>query len=355
MHKQPWIYNKWFDSIFILLPPFACVLAVVLFPGYFLNNPVSLFWWFSLVLCVDVAHVYSTIYRTYADKETLSRHKTFFITLPVVLFVTCVLVYQAGAIYFWRLLAYIAVFHFIRQQYGFLRIYDRQMQQARRERLIDMLAIYSATLYPLIFWHLSGDRNFHWFIEHDFIDLAGGQFLLPYFGIIYALIIVTYLVKETRRLIVYRRLNIPRNLVVFGTVLSWYVGIVLFNGDLVFTLLNIISHGVPYMALVWIYGRKKRNMQGSGAGFRIIFSKRFIIIFILSVISLAYFEEALWDLLVWKEHRSIFPAIQVPFRLSEQIIVPLLAVPQLTHYVIDGFIWKLKKDRFSWKATILPD
>jgi hypothetical protein len=27
----------------------------------------------------------------------------------------------------------------------------------------------------------------------------------------------------------------------------------------------------------------------------------------------------------------------------KQIIIPLLAVPQLTHYILDGFIWKVSK------------
>jgi hypothetical protein len=26
------------------------------------------------------------------------------------------------------------------------------------------------------------------------------------------------------------------------------------------------------------------------------------------------------------------------------IIVPLLALPQITHYIIDGFIWKIKRE-----------
>ena len=29
-------------------------------------------------------------------------------------------------------------------------------------------------------------------------------------------------------------------------------------------------------------------------------------------------------------------------------IVPLLALPQVTHYILDGFIWKIRKDEFKW-------
>jgi hypothetical protein len=40
-----------------------------------------------------------------------------------------------------------------------------------------------------------------------------------------------------------------------------------------------------------------------------------------------------------------------------KIIVPLLSVPQITHYVIDGFIWKMRKDQYNWRditLAILP-
>jgi hypothetical protein len=33
--------------------------------------------------------------------------------------------------------------------------------------------------------------------------------------------------------------------------------------------------------------------------------------------------------------------------------VPLLSLPQIVHYVLDGFIWKIKKDDFAWSKIIL--
>jgi hypothetical protein len=57
--------------------------------------------------------------------------------------------------------------------------------------------------------------------------------------------------------------------------------------------------------------------------------------------SIAFSEEFFWEVLVWKEHVSF-----LDFEISSfltMIIVPLLAMPQLTHYLLDGFIWKRKK------------
>ncbi|UOR06535.1 hypothetical protein MUN82_05425 [Hymenobacter aerilatus] len=74
-------------------------------------------------------------------------------------------------------------------------------------------------------------------------------------------------------------------------------------------------------------------------------SGRYGITLFLGVIALlAYAEEGLWDGLVWREHGSVFgwfqqlPAVADPLTLT--LLVPLLALPQMTHYVLDGFIWR---------------
>ena len=59
---------------------------------------------------------------------------------------------------------------------------------------------------------------------------------------------------------------------------------------------------------------------------------------------LAYLEEGVWDGLVWREHGRVFgwfqslPTVADPAVLAW--LVPLLALPQATHYVLDGFIWR---------------
>ena len=56
---------------------------------------------------------------------------------------------------------------------------------------------------------------------------------------------------------------------------------------------------------------------------------------------IAYTEEWLWDRLIWHEHGGVFagPELWLPGGMVS-LIVPLLAVPQVTHYVLDGFIWR---------------
>ena len=69
--------------------------------------------------------------------------------------------------------------------------------------------------------------------------------------------------------------------------------------------------------------------------------------FVLTLVALAFIEEGLWDGLVWREHSDFFalfqglPAIHQHALLAA--LVPLLTVPQATHYVLDGFIWKSRQ------------
>ncbi|WP_291906945.1 hypothetical protein [Chitinophaga sp. CB10] len=360
-HRQPWIYSRTLDGCFILLPPFAALAAILLFPAAFRpQQGVTVAWWVILVLFIDVSHVYSTIYRTYFDGGAFRKQSRLFIWAPILAWVAGVAAYAAGPLVFWRILAYMAVYHFVRQQYGFLRIYSRKETAGKFSRSVDTLTIYAATIYPLLYWHLQGPIPFNWFIPGDFFYIAAGSSILHLLGMVYAAIVIIYLLKEMNYSIQQRWVNIPKQLLVLGTMLSWYFGIIYFKGDLTFTLLNVISHGIPYMALVWAHGRKQYHMSAGGNKFlQAVFSNKGILLFLGLIALFAFVEEGLWDGFVWREHTRFFSLFQqlpeVEDNLLLMLLVPLLAVPQVTHYVLDGFIWKMKHDKYNWKAPTIGE
>lgn len=357
MLKQPWIGKPYTDIAFILAPPFLCLLIIALFPALFQNSKgIPDASWVLLILLIDVAHVYSTLYRTYFDPVSFNRQRTILLMIPFLGFVGGVILYSIDPLLFWRLLAYVAVFHFIRQQYGFMRVYSRKEKPGKLSKWIDTITIYYATLYPILYWHLSGPRNFNWFIENDFLYLPASG-LLPFLTYLYFIVIAIYLVQVLLTGMKTKMLNIPKFLIISGTLLSWYFGIIYFNGDLAFTLLNVVSHGIPYMALVWIYGKKNYTKPGTGNRFlRLIFSRYGIAIFLGLLFIFAFVEEGLWDLSVWREHDSVFgfsgsTSFTMP-QTALAFIVPLLALPQITHYILDGFIWKIRHDEFKWNNEV---
>ncbi|HYH15241.1 MAG TPA: hypothetical protein VD794_08475 [Flavisolibacter sp.] len=357
LSKQPWIGKPLIDIVFILLPPFLSLLIIVLFPSLFQDNKeMPVMGWVILVMLIDVSHVYSTLYRTYFDPQALRKQRSLLWTIPFFSFVMGVILYSIDDLLFWRVLAYVAVFHFVRQQYGFMRVYSRKEKNSHLESAIDRITIYYATLYPVLFWHFSGPRNFNWFIEKDFIYMPS-QLLLSVAGVLYVLVLASFIGKEVFYIVKTKTVNLPKLGIIIGTILSWYFGIVYYNGDMAFTLLNVVSHGVPYMAMVWIYGQKNYTKPGKGSRFlKLVFSRYGFALFLVLLGLFAFVEEGLWDIAVWKEHATVFgfqPNTGLQFdHTALSIIVPLLSLPQVTHYVLDGFIWKIKQDEFKWNNEV---
>ena len=140
-----------------------------------------------------------------------------------------------------------------------------------------------------------------------------------------------------------------------ATAAAWGTGIILFNGDLTFTLINVISHGIPYMALIWIYQyRKRANKANEGNQFLRFFQLKYVPIYILALMALAYFEEGIWDWFVWQEHSDLFGSFHLSASATAlAILVPLLTMPQATHYVLDAYIWRVnKKGKEEVRAVI---
>ncbi|MGA2779326.1 MAG: hypothetical protein ABSF94_17360 [Steroidobacteraceae bacterium] len=350
-NRQPWIHSPFVDGAFILAPALvATALSLVLIGTGHGGRGLSIWMWAILIIGVDVAHVYSTIFRTYLDPIERRRLSGWLILTPLAGWVLGVLLYSWSAAYFWTLLAYAAVFHFMRQQYGFLMIY------ARSERalppiclIVDKCAIYAATLGPLIYWHTHMPRQFVWFIDGDFLKLPGQ--LWPMIWPLYLAVLAIYLIKECWLVVAHRSVNLPRNIIVVGTAASWYVGIVAATGDLVFTMTNVVAHGIPYMALTFVYAKGEERQHPEFRS-RLV---HFIPAAIAMLILFAFVEEGLWDGLVWREHLRLFPMFawlpQINGDAVLAIVVPLLTLPQLTHYIIDGVIWRLRTHP-EWRRTL---
>lgn len=349
---QPWIHSAAIDTTFILAPAVvATLIAVGINTTGHARAGVSVVAWAVLVIGIDVAHVYSTLYRTYLDPFERRQLSGWLIGTPLATWVLGVLLYTWSAAIFWSVLAYTAVFHFVRQQYGFLMLYSRGERPVPRwSRRLDQAAIYGATLFPLLYWHTHLPRPFVWFTDGDFLALPVilWRFALP----LYIALFAAYLVKEVTLSYKTYRINWPRNALVLGTALSWYVGIVAAAGDLVFTLTNVVAHGIPYMALTCIYARRRDDRAQNP---RSLFVLRFMPYAIGVLVVLAFVEEGLWDGLVWREHLRIFPGFQLLPHIENlstlSLLVPLLSVPQMTHYVIDGVIWRLRTHP-EWRKTL---
>jgi hypothetical protein len=295
--------------------------------------------WVPAVLLIDVAHVWATGFRVYFDKEELKRKPWLYALVPALGYVIGVVLYSESDMLFWRVLAYLAVFHFVRQQYGWVALYRARLgEHDRVGKWIDTVTIYLATLYPLIYWHSNLPRQFWWFLPNDFASLPGfvAQIAQP----LYWSTLGLYVTYSLYRWIVKGKVNPGKDIVVVTTAVCWYVGIVVYNSDYAFTVTNVIIHGVPYFALVYWYARTRRAETNSRS-YRLL--SRNLIVFIMTLWLLAYVEELFWHTGVWHDRTWLFGSTQIA-QGFKMLLVPLLALPQLTHYVLDGFIWRRKSN-----------
>lgn len=329
-----------FDLGWFAGPPLLSALAVLLIPA--LRAPDTPPWgWLMFVVFIDVGHVYATLYRTYLDPVEFPRRRALYTYLPFVAWAAGALLYRLSPTAFWRALAYLAVFHFVRQQYGFMRAYAH-LEGAKEpwEERLEAAAIYATMLYPLVYWHADPARRFWWFVQGDFVALnsAAGAWA----GAAYAAVLGAFAGRQLLR----RRLGLqvhPGKLaVIFATAAAWYVGIVATNSDFAFTVTNIAAHGIPYVALVWLYGNRAwKDGSWRERWHEATFSGA--LAFTLLLLVLAYIEEGVWDALVWKEHAGIFfgtTAEWTPAGGAAAVLIPLLALPQATHYLLDAWLWR---------------
>lgn len=339
--SYPWLFSAKTDLLaFGGSAAAALLLVAVGWPLGWLEQDTPDWLWIASVLLIDVAHVYATGFRVYFDSTELRRRAWLYGLVPLLAFGTGAALYSEGASLFWRTLAYVAVFHFVRQQYGWVALYRAKAgEYDRLGQAIDSVAIYLATIYPLVFWH-SHPRRFSWFVSADFVELPvlAERILAP----IYWSSLALYAGRAAYRAIWMRQFNPGKDLVIATTALCWYVGIVGLNSDYAFTVTNVITHGVPYMVLVeWF--RSSSHLEVSTVGVKRRSNWRGLQ-FLGVLWILAYAEELLWDCGLWHERSWLFgPAWNIGH--WDQVLVPLLAVPQITHYVLDGFIWRRRSNR----------
>jgi len=345
---SPWLWSRTTD-VAVFGGSAALALALVpLSPVLSDGGALSAWGFLALVVAVDVAHVWSTLFRTYLDREELLRRPALYAGAPLACFTGGVALHLVSSAWFWRALAYVAVFHFVRQQVGWVAVYRaRAGERSTVDRAIDDAAIYLSTLYPLAWWHAHLPRGFEWFVEGDFASFAVSPTFVSAIGVLEVIALSVYAIRAVERG-VRGTWNCGKHLVVATTALTWFTGIVATNTDFQFTAANVIVHGVPYTALLYVYAKERaadRPRATVASTMKLGFAG-----FYGLLVSLAFAEEMVWDRLVWHAHPTLFGGTvdgEELGRIAKAVVVPLLAVPQATHYILDAVLWRSKDARSS--------
>ncbi len=342
-----WIVSRRFDIAIVAIPMVAALASLLTLNQAFASS-LPLWAFLLVIVAFDVAHVWGTIYLTYLDREVMRRRPLLlWLVLPVA-FLVAYRLHLHSATLFWTVLAYVAIFHFIQQHYGFIALY--KLCGGERDSVdyyLDKWTLWVGALGPVALSHATPMRQFDWFN-------AGEQFIVtihPSFRreIIAAMAIfaLVYIARQVQLWVRERRFNLGKNMWMVCAWISWSVGLSL--GAHIFisaAFLNLL-HGIPFLALVW-YRCNKRH-EGRRSPHSPLLSwlshRKNWLYFYGLVLGLAIIEESLWDGKVW---RVYLPSL-LPFEIVEpkaaalSMWVALLSVPQIVHYYLDAWIWKLDK------------
>lgn len=357
---KKWLFSRSVDLLFLFLPIWVIWGWAFLSPRNDQNLP--MWGWVVFILIIDVGHVWGTLYRSYFNKTDYASHRRILNRLPLICFPLLFGLAYYSSTLFWGTLAYIAIYHFMKQQYGFLSLYGMVGKLGKSHTWFwDKVVIYIGMLFPVFYWHVDQSRTFNWFVENEFIPIhlviKEDWFNWSLLTVIYFGVFLAWFINE---LIQLKNSGgnalVGRWLWMFSTYINWYLGIVYFNSDYVFSITNVVAHGVPYLLLIMFYRKREGAMKGIPIRWGWVATSTLLVIMLF-----AFLEEYLWDALVNFEKGEVFQSFLPyferfePSKLWLATFTALLALPQVIHYFVDGVIWKANSSNPNLKKVILDE
>ena len=253
--NKEWIFSERLDFWAHLMPVIA---GAVLAPWMWCTvGPDELPLWGYLIVVVfcDVGHVWGTIFRTYLDTAENNRRWVLYNVSPLLIFlVTFTVHYAWSEALFWTFTGYFAVFHFVRQQWGFICLYRARAGEVEG-RLIDRWVHTVGALGPIVVWHADAHRNFDWFMRDDPFLLRLPPWCREMAAAVYVATVVAY--------VLHNALGAPavkpsryKLITMACCYLTWAIGILLPHKLIAVFFLNMF-HAAPSYMIVYFSARNK--------------------------------------------------------------------------------------------------
>lgn len=280
-------------------------------------------------LLVDGSHVFSMLLVSYADKDMHRQLKPLMWGVPIALIVSAfTLVYFKQGQYFYYFLAYLAMVHFIRQEFGWMKIASRFDSSAPKWLYnIDMGTSYAMTILPMIwftresqkaFWYQAGDM----FATPQAIAEVAIKFYFP--------VVAIFLAANAWHAYKTKTFNLSKMLVFINTFFGWYMSKVHVQNPYLSLWLMIFHHGLPYYFIVFKTERVTQNLSWMKA----IGKFKYPVMYAGSV--------AIFYLFMTGHSNNTFVWALKKDPFFKALIYGISVMPQMTHFILDGFIWKKK-------------
>ncbi len=351
--SQPWIHSWYGDSLgFFAVPIFFFILACLKLPpfnGLSRSDLTSLIY---TVLILDWGHIFAQWYRIFLNPLESRKSKyiytlSYFILIPLVAFLMLFIVDQP---YVESFLVYFVIYHFIRQHFGFIRIYSKMDgSKTQIESIFESLFIYLSMWTPVIFWHIEFPYDTYYWVLH-FIKLPWASDLFWFSFVLYMISFLFYVFFEFKRFKKNKVFNLPKNLAIFTAALGWGAVSIFKDVPVLIFFTVVLTHDLSYMVLIWFIGRRDEKIIHNRIRWKSFWSVPGSLFYLLGILIISRLVVGIHAELVFDFNKSYFliGTLFNDLTNDSQWLIKLgwaiFFVTQGHHYFIDRYLWKKEKD-----------
>jgi len=327
LRRECFIVSPLFDSIFFIGSPLVA-LGVIFFLLQFmqprtLENHTLMF--------MAIGHHVPTFLRAYGDPDEFSQNQFRLMVIPLAIFGVIV----TSSLLLSQILTFLLIwdqYHFVRQHYGFMRIYDVKNKSIPKGGVNLDLWLCFSTYFAIIAY-----SDFYSYIyQRTFLNV--GILFPPGVGTVLArgsLILALgvggfFLVDLVKRLSRGESVCLLKYLIFITTYGVWYYSYVILSHPYLSYSITSFFHCFQYDALAWYYNHTKAEAIGNTRNikiFRYIHSVKNLWAYFLSIFSYSIF--------------SLFLQGSAP-----GFIIIINRTTGFLHYYFDSFIWRVRKTDF---------
>lgn len=276
---------------------------------------------------IDSGHIWPSMVVALGKEKKFKWEGRLYLLIPFfVVLIYFVIGLEFGKFGIYRTHAYLAGFHFIRQQYGVMRLSEVMNPEPQKMfSYIDTFIIYSITTLSILGRSSNEGR---WMREGDLISIDSSFF--PWFKYAFLTLIAIYFFITIYKLVWKKSFSLSKFLVFFNAAIAWgVIGFTKFPALILFPLF----HDLPYFGLIYNY--ENRYFSETKKIIKKFFKNSTLIFVILFIFIFLYLGSSLEAYLFREYDKKL-----IPTNAFEVFLVTLAFLPTTAHYFIDAIIWR---------------
>lgn len=338
-NQSSWVFSQQ-EDLWVFIGPLILaysLLAIMHFTGMSIFADGPDFFYYYVALFVDGSHGITTFVRLSQKQDISKEQKIFFFLLPAIIWLLILSLIQMQFSYIEIMISYFAIYHFIKQQYGWLRITSVKTQSlTQTEEFLDKMMIYNVTLFPIFYWSFI-KTNFGWYGPNDIIKFYDHAWMKPVLIIIHITLSLIYLYFQVHAN--KHRTHTPwgKYLIIAVTWVAWVIPIVILESHIAKVLCFAIPHGLQYYYINFkVQSQSNNKTQTSPRQSLVPYLLRFYLAFVFI------------ELLIMSVDKKMIEFLSLHYTVYQQSgssFLALVSVFQIWHFIADGYIWKIKSQK----------